>query len=102
MKKLPAGRKTTLADKMFDNTDLAEKRAAGGSMSVVRANEDGVPELSDAIQALMIVAGVEARWVVNHWIVIGPNGKRSGCSGRNDFEEWQAVLNNMAPNPFKG
>ena len=107
MTKIGKGSRKTLADRMKEEPTMGERRPSGGGGSIAIANVsaqngDKPPEIPEEIQAMMIITGVSATWVLNMWRVEGPIGKRSGVSARNDFEEWRTVINSLAPSPFIG
>lgn len=107
MTKIGKGSRKTLADRMREEPTMGSSKPfrGGGSIAIANVstqNGDKPPEIPEEIQAMMIVTGVSATWVLNMWRVEGPNGKRSGVSARNDFEEWRTVINSLAPSPFIG
>ena len=106
MTKISKGTRKTLQEAMRDNRDLTERSFKGGGgvaiSTVSRVNGDQPPEIPENIQAMMIMAGVSATWVLNMWRVENAAGKKSGVSARNDFEEWRTVINSLAPSPFIG
>lgn len=99
MAKIKSGTIKTLAEVMAQNTDLAPQanwnRAVVGDPTASSLGSDA-PVLDEPITALLIMAGAEARWAFNYWLITNRAGKRSGVSAAGDFEEWRTVLNDMA------
>lgn len=71
------------------------------------------PQISEAAQALLIMYGCQAQWVINYWRITrrnepgqAPVGVRvkpghryrieTGVGGEGSFEEWQEALRNFA------
>ncbi len=93
--------KKKLAQVMAKNNDLTTGTAGiwnepvvGAPTAVGRDNE--APVLQEAITALLIMAGAQARWNGNYWLVVDRHGHRSGASANADFAEWQSVLAKLA------
>ena len=52
--------------------------------------------MSEAIEALMIMNGVKAKWVINYFVVSNKIGINTGVSGRNDYAEWENAMKVLA------
>lgn len=53
--------------------------------------EGALPEWASA---MLIMNGCRAKWAVNYW-VISKGSVESGISGRNNFDEWVSVINDV-------
>ncbi len=102
-------------DELSDNAD-AEAVAAAGYRQVLgpapASANSKIPSISDAAQALLIMCGCQARFVINYWKITrlkepgqAPVGMRlrpgqkyreqTGVSADAPFSEWQKVLANF-------
>ncbi len=102
MAKIKAGKKTSLIDVMAENEDLSVQTRVNqplvGDPTII-ADGHG-PELAEGITALLVMAGCQARWSCNFWLVTNKHGKRGHVSAAGDFDEWRAALNVMAGGAF--
>jgi hypothetical protein len=103
MAKIKAGKKSTLVDVMADNSDLTlaaiiNQPLVGEPTMASRGSE--APELDDAITALLVMSGAQARWNWNFWLVTDKNHKRGHVAQDGGFDEWRRVLNDMAGGGF--
>lgn len=95
--------KTNLVEIMQDNNDLAvveevqlQARIAQPLVGDPTCIADGHgPELPPEITALLVMAGLQARWSINFWLLVDKHGRRGHVSARGDFEEWQGVINGL-------
>ena len=54
------------------------------------------PVLHEGIEALMIMEGLTAKWCINYWRVTNKRGAVTHVSGRNDWDEWQSAIKDLA------
>lgn len=102
--------------------DLAAEPVQPGYRQVIPPTTSSagsiVPKLSDAVQALLIMNGLQAQFVINYWRVTrkketGPSkdqvlamrpGQKyreaTGASPQASFEEWQSVVKNFVAEPI--
>jgi hypothetical protein len=101
--KMKKSKRSTLAEVMLGNDDLTTdsvaRRAVAPVINETRYGNDQ-PELSEAVTAMLIMAGCTATWNVGFWIVQGNRGMRCHVSARNDFEEWRESLNRLVGGGF--
>lgn len=90
---------------MITQTDIALAKTRRGMNPI--AGGDGAPEVGDEVKALLIMAGLEARWSVSYWKVtvrdasnivnhVGGGAKRrwqTGVGPEATYEQWLAEIN---------
>lgn len=54
------------------------------------------PEMPEGFSALLIMHGLQAKWCLNYWRLSNRNGAVAHVSARNDWDEWQSAVKNLA------
>ena len=97
--------------KIKTGTGLTRAMQSDNALSEKNWNQEVVHEalrplntpekLDDAITALLIMAGAQARFVLNRWVLTNSKGKRTAVHETGTFADWHAALNSMLPGRFE-
>lgn len=97
---LEMARKKTLKETMAEDHALVTANQNWDAPVVLEPSPasrgTSVPVLPEWATAMMIMHGIKARWVINYWLVSNKYGAESGVSSRDNYDEWESVIKNMA------
>jgi hypothetical protein len=92
--KIQAGQ--ALKKRMTNHDDLAYEHQPVLPAAPASRGMYDAPVLDEAVTALMIVAGVSARWAINYWQINDKAGHRHSVHATATFEDWHHALQVLA------